>query len=219
MIGMKVHGQSALWMAVAIMIMANVLTAGGSLGGADSGGSDVSKVEIRGDVASGTYLWNAYNFGGFFYDFRAEKWTETLKVSSISGRDIPVDNLIYETRPVTRNYQVYNNKNIPVNGKSSYYLIGWQGKNYVALKGKANKFVNLLLEHNPKPEDVKPLTVGERWDLPEGYSVISQCLLLLSPLLRQPDLYFIKMVLKLKIGQFNRGKYSIIPGKLPVKLM
>lgn len=77
------HGRRALWIAVGIMIMANVLTASGSTVG---DGSDMNKVGIRSDV-----------------------------VSSINGREIPINNLIYETHPVTRIYQVYHTENNPVN--------------------------------------------------------------------------------------------------------
>jgi hypothetical protein len=59
----------------------------GSGSGSSGGGGGV---EIRGEVAErGPFVWDAYNFQAFFYDLKGDGKTETLIVSTITGRTIP----------------------------------------------------------------------------------------------------------------------------------
>ncbi len=50
-----------------------------------------------------------------------------------------------------------------------YYVVDWQGDKYVALKGKTNKLVKLILEQRNKEK--KALTVGETWDIGGGWTL------------------------------------------------
>ncbi len=50
-----------------------------------------------------------------------------------------------------------------------YYVVDWQGDKYVALKGKTNKLVKLILEQRNKEN--KALAIGETWDIGGGWTV------------------------------------------------
>ena len=58
--------------------------------------TDPGTYQIRGQVVSNPqdFLWSASNFAGFFYyDLNEDITTESLRVSGISGRVIPVNGL------------------------------------------------------------------------------------------------------------------------------
>ncbi|MCZ7385592.1 MAG: SUMF1/EgtB/PvdO family nonheme iron enzyme [Candidatus Methanoperedens sp.] len=55
-----------------------------------------------------------------------------------------------------------------------YYVVDWQGDKYVALKGKTNKLVKLILEQ--KNIENKVLTVGETWDVGGGWTLTAQAI-------------------------------------------
>jgi len=55
-----------------------------------------------------------------------------------------------------------------------YAIAGWQGEKYVAVNGKADKLAKLILELGSAVSDKKTLTVGETWDMGEGYTLTAQ---------------------------------------------
>ncbi len=134
-----------------------------------------ASAEIRGTKATGTASWNAQNFAGFWYDIDSDKSTESLVVSgSISDRNRFIDsgNLQYNTFVISIPFKLYTAKGFTVDGKSSYYAVGWQGQRYLAVNGKANKLTKLVLEQ--ESSDSKVLSVGQTWDMGDGYTLTAQ---------------------------------------------
>lgn len=109
--------------------------------------SIASAVEIRGTVSDGTLLeWNAQNFAGFFYDLDKNLSSESLIIEEINDNVIPENKLIYKTQkiPVQFEYSKFTDKPVIDNSKT-YDLVGWQAENWVALNGKTNKLVKLVV--------------------------------------------------------------------------
>ncbi len=132
-------------------------------------------IEIRGSKATGQASWNAQSFAGFWYDIEADKSTESLVVrGSINdyNRFIEPGNLQYTTSDTDVPFRVYSAIGLPVDGKTSYYAIGWQGQKYIAINGKANKLSKLVLEQ--ESQESKILGVGQTWDVGDGYTLTAQ---------------------------------------------
>ncbi|MCG2759266.1 MAG: hypothetical protein L6263_12660 [Desulfobacteraceae bacterium] len=146
--------------------------------------------EVRGKISESgsTRVWHAFNFGGIWYDFKANLDTELIEISpseSLTSLDRTIDknNLNYSTSKVLRRYQVSRQLNLSVpNGLDCtsgyktpnggcYAIAGWQGRGYVAVNGKANKLAKLILEMCSAVDDKKTLTVGETWDMGDGYTL------------------------------------------------
>ncbi|HWQ96078.1 MAG TPA: S-layer protein domain-containing protein [Candidatus Methylomirabilis sp.] len=86
--------------------------------------SPINSVEIRGEVAEGPFLWDAYNFPVFFYDFQGDVKTENLNISYINGRIIPPGQLIYSTIPEEMSFNYSN--------FGKYQVIGFMAEKYFA---------------------------------------------------------------------------------------
>ncbi|NOR48497.1 MAG: PGF-pre-PGF domain-containing protein, partial [Methanosarcinaceae archaeon] len=127
------------------------------------------KVYIQDKIAGETFedtvgTWNSANFQGFIY-------TEQLMVWSLiiddSHRTIGEDNITYSTQPLLKDYQIYANEGIEVQGSGNYSVMGWLGDERVVIE----KWVvsDLVFEQNSI--DIKTLHSGETWDLGDGYSL------------------------------------------------
>jgi S-layer protein (TIGR01567 family) len=114
--------------------------------------------------------WDASNFPGFWReeDVSTEKLIIDQSLLNNSYRVIDKHNLIYTTKPITLNYEVYENANRTPTGTNGYYsALGWQGEKYVLLPDK--KIARIILEQNEFDERLmRPL---ETWNLGEGYSI------------------------------------------------
>ncbi len=138
--------------------------------------------EIRGTVASGTgqQSWNASNFAAFWYDLKANLKTESLQITApIVFRDILANTLWYNTSSVSRTLKVYQNgysstELLNAFPSGQYQIVGWQGQPYVAVKSKANKLSKLIIEHGNATDEKKTLTVGETWDIGDGWTITAQ---------------------------------------------
>ena len=139
------------------------------------------------------YIWNVYNFEGFFYDLRDDLGMEKLTIFqsdlSTAQRIIDKNNLVYTTMAQPKALKVAialniegNNEGLTAKGleqaapgkafdKGQYYIIGWQAEKYVALNGRVNKLTKLILEHGTSAADKKTLTVGETWEIGEGWTL------------------------------------------------
>ncbi len=53
----------------------------------------------------------------------------------------------------------------------NYYILGWQAQPYVALNGKVDKLAKLVLEQGSAASDKKTLTVGETWEVGDGWTL------------------------------------------------
>ncbi len=114
--------------------------------------------------------WGASNFPGFWReeDVSTEKLIIDQSLLNNSYRVIDKHNLIYTTKPITLNYEVYENANRTPTGTNGYYsALGWQGEKYVLLPDK--NIARIILEQNEFDERLmRPL---ETWNLGEGYSI------------------------------------------------
>jgi hypothetical protein len=76
-------------------------------------------------------VWNKSNFGGFCYDLGDDACigTETLTIAAgtLQGpnidRTIDGNNLTYTTSPIPREYEVYKNEGLTVDGDSNYSIV------------------------------------------------------------------------------------------------
>jgi|GEM_PF-1766521 len=130
--------------------------------------------EIRGMLASGAeaQTWDPYSFAGFYYDLDQDIKTEKLEISGISGRTIEKGNLTYQTYSTPKYFDVYKYRGILVNGEANYSVMGWKGKQYVAINGKTNNTIRTVLEQGST--DKKTLTIGETWDIGDGWTLMAQ---------------------------------------------
>ncbi|CAD6492202.1 MAG: S-layer protein [Candidatus Argoarchaeum ethanivorans] len=132
--------------------------------------------EIRGMLTNGTetQTWDSYSFAGLYYDLDQDIKTEKLEISGISGRTIEKGNLTYQTHSTHKYFNVYKYKGLLVNGEANYSVIGWKGEQYAAINEKANKIARIVVEQDNTPSDKKTLTIGETWDIGDGWSLTAQ---------------------------------------------
>ena len=138
--------------------------------------------------------WNAYNFAGFWYDLTDDLMSENLKIVDITSRTIDKDKLLYNATVQAVQFKVNSEKNLivenglnaalvkdavnatdgayNVTGGGYYAKIGWQAQEYVALNGKGNKLAKIVYEQDAA--DKKTLTIGEVWDIGDGYTLTAQ---------------------------------------------
>lgn len=139
--------------------------------------------EIRGAVWNETPIngfggtgktaeWNAHNFAGFWYDLDTNSFSESLKITELSGRVIPDKSMNYYISGIRIPYVVTKQKGlIPEQTDGTYIAAGWGGDKQVAIKGKINKLSKILLEQGTKASEKKTLAVGESWELDGGYTL------------------------------------------------
>jgi S-layer protein (TIGR01567 family) len=134
----------------------------------------------KGQVAFGPMIWNASNFPAFWHDDSISGENLTVQQSDLGSnqRTIHNYNLIYSTMARIIPYRAYTETGLTVekglecqygSGGGCYAKVGWLGKPYVAVQGKANKLAELVLEQNST--ESKNLSVGATWNLGEGYSL------------------------------------------------
>lgn len=113
--------------------------------------------------------WNAGNFAGFWRDMETGASGETLVIKqnmNNSNRKIEKHNLVYRTEPVSLNYQVYRHTGkAPEGTDGMYQAVGWMGEKYVYMGG--NRLAKIIFEQNESDE--KEMTIGESWELGDGY--------------------------------------------------
>jgi len=148
--------------------------------------AEVTELEIRGEVESGTVIepvWNSLNFAAFWYDLDEGTFTETLKINATLDKDnrmIDEKDLIYTTSPKSQNYEVCDEYNDPtdtlgivkIEGDVVYYIEGWLAEEYVAVNNNADILSKLLVEF--EGDDKKTLSTGEAWDLGSGFTLTAQ---------------------------------------------
>lgn len=147
------------------------------------GATEVNEIEIRGEIQNftaqtGNITWNAYNFAAFFYDIDENIGPEQLTILdcglSDTQRTIGEYKLIYTTCPVYQNYELYENEGLTVEsdntgGDSGYYVEGFMAEKYIAVDGRADQLVKLLVEF--EDDDKKTLQMDEAWNLGGGFAL------------------------------------------------
>jgi S-layer protein (TIGR01567 family) len=156
-----------------------------------------TQVEVRGTVVNATALinagqgatWDATDFAGFWYDLKNNLATENLNIQAFKDvRTIDKEKLWYNTTRAPQiykvseekglNYTIENGLDVNLNKASApaqgnyYALVGWMAEKYVGINGKNNKLAKLVLEQ--EKADKKTLTVGETWDMGDGYTLTAQ---------------------------------------------
>ena len=105
------------------MILVLLLIGAICMGGA--GAVTVDTVEVRGSVVNidgaqtTDLVWNAHNFGAFWYDLNDNLMTEVLTISAnalSAPGDLTVDKdmLLYTTTPVYMQYELYKKEGLVV---------------------------------------------------------------------------------------------------------
>ncbi len=156
-----------------------------------------TSVEIRGQVVSVIGItdntvrtWDASNFAGFWYDLKDNLSTETLQVTKVTGRNIDgstTQDLIYMTNKTNKTLKVVENGKINATDpdivrldpaaplkEGKYPVLGWQAQPYIPVKGNSKKLVKLILEQGNSSAEKKTLTVGETWDIGDGWTLSAQ---------------------------------------------
>ena len=160
-----------------VLVVAAVLACAGM--GAGVLEFDCEAVQLTG-AQTGDAVWNSSNFGGFCYNLSDDACTgtETLTIAAYTlegpdiDRTIDEDCLIYTTSPRWREYELYRNLGLTVDGNSSYWIEFWMGEEYVAINRSANRPAKLLVEWDGT--DTKTLATGEEWDLGGGFSLVAK---------------------------------------------
>ena len=140
-------------------------------------------LEVRGNVvdldpggAQPDLVWNAANFGAFWYDLDDNLMTEELTITagtlSMWDRTIDEECLIYQTSPVYQQYEVNRNEGLTVDGDTGYYLEGWMAERYVAINGKADTLCKLLVEF--EDDDNETLVEYKPWNMTGGFALDAQ---------------------------------------------
>ncbi|GEM_PF-1622620 len=159
-----------------VLVVAAVLACAGM--GAVALEFDGEVVQLTG-AQTGDAVWNSSNFGGFCYNMSDDACvgTETLTIAAytLEGPDInrTIDEgcLIYTTSPTWREYELYRNLGLTVDGNSRYWVEFWMGEEYVAIN-RSGRPAKLLVEWDST--DTMTLATGEGWDLGGGFSLVAQ---------------------------------------------
>ncbi|MCZ7384295.1 MAG: S-layer protein domain-containing protein [Candidatus Methanoperedens sp.] len=142
--------------------------------------------------------WTAYNFAGFWYDLKEGLQSETLNINATNttailvngNRNITKQTVYYNTTRRFVRYKVndanqtnnFVEKGLDSSGTKQtsgvagthYAKLGWFAEPYVAVNGKANKLAKLIIEQGSSSSDKKSLTVGETWDIGDGWTLTAQ---------------------------------------------
>ena len=140
-----------------------------------------------GSTQLSSYMWDVNNFDGFWYDLDEGISSETLEIGGLfspleveinnNNNTIPENVLVYQTTRQNKTLKIVESGIISNNILNSfpngqYNILGWQGELYIALKGDAKKLVKLILEQGSTEEKI--LTIGEIWDLGDGWTLAVQ---------------------------------------------
>ncbi len=119
--------------------------------------------------------WDALNFAGLWYDLDTGSYSETLKITNLSGRVIHEGNLDYTSSAIRLTYIVTQRTGkTPDVTDGTYTAIGLGGDKYAAIKGKTNKLTRIILEQGTSLVEKKTITVSETWDMGDGYTLTAQ---------------------------------------------
>ncbi len=140
-------------------------------------------------------VWTPQSFAGFFYDLKDNLGKEQLKITSIgiNNDTIPEKALVYSTQAEPKQLKVvkeaYNGSGATASSaglervgttafssNGEYYVLGWQAETYVAMNGKVDKLAKLIIEHGTSASEKKTLTVGETWDIGNGWTLSAQAI-------------------------------------------
>ncbi len=152
---------------------------------------DEKKLPQIGSTQLPSYKWDAQNFEGFWYDLKTGSTGETLEIGGQLGnsltapidhnmRILPKNTLVYLTVKQVKTLKVYQNNKANVDitnafgDPASYNVVGLQAQPYVAIKNKANKLSKLIIEQGSATSEKKSLTVGETWDIGDGWTLTAQ---------------------------------------------
>ena len=155
--------------------------------------SAANSVEIRGQISNegSIHEWNASTFPAFWHNLKNDLRSETLTIDpseslTSSDRDLDENHLTYTVQRTLKKYKVQSNKGLTVEnglnypeGKvvqdgTHYGLVGFFGAKRVAVKGDTSKLTKLIFEQGDTAEKV--LTVGETWDMGEGWTLTAEAI-------------------------------------------
>jgi S-layer protein (TIGR01567 family) len=89
-----------IWLMVALAIIAMHIV----LLSAASAQEPVEAAEVRGHISNGDGIWNARDFGWFYYDLDKDTGGEQLKIS-LEGRSAPKGQIVYTSKAWSRQFE------------------------------------------------------------------------------------------------------------------
>ncbi|MFZ3060051.1 MAG: S-layer protein domain-containing protein [Candidatus Methanoperedens sp.] len=136
-----------------------------------------------------SYRWDAQNFERLYFDLQTGTPAEILEIGGSFGavlntildhnrRIIPANTLVYRTLKRKKPLKAvgfgieYAAELLRVFPDGQYNILSWQGQPYITIKGKANKLSKLIIEQGSAEK--KFLTVGETWDIGDGWTLTAQ---------------------------------------------
>ncbi|MDI9395242.1 MAG: S-layer protein domain-containing protein [Euryarchaeota archaeon] len=136
-------------------------------------GSSGSRIWDENTGQNLTYTWTPQTYSGFYYDLDTGEGSESMTIHLTAGsRNIPKNELKYETKPIETKFEYRN--------WGSYQVIGFMAERYFAGYTKNSRFVNddisvisegqlskILIDN----DDKKSLYTGSSLILDEGYSL------------------------------------------------
>ncbi|MCZ7380253.1 MAG: S-layer protein domain-containing protein, partial [Candidatus Methanoperedens sp.] len=160
-----------------------------------SNGSHYPAIGTNSSLGTG---WTAFNFAGFWYDLKEGLQSESLNINAANttsilvagNRNISKQMVFYNTTRQFVRYKVndanqsnnFVEKGLDASGTKQtsgvagthYAKLGWFAEPYVAMNGKSNKLAKLIIEQGSSSSDKKSLTVGETWDIGDGWTLTAQ---------------------------------------------
>jgi S-layer protein (TIGR01567 family) len=140
-------------------------------------------VEVRGNVLDSGNLssvaWDGLNWSGLYFSLNdVGSNTEILYYQNINPENpaigqtsdnnvIDKEELIYSTHSYNKKFKL--SAKTAATGVSTYSIIPWFGKKYIAVDDDARKITTIITEQGGDAE--KDLKEGESWDLGKGYSL------------------------------------------------
>lgn len=149
---------------------------------------DERKLPSIGSAELPSYKWDANNFEGFWYDLKTGITGETLVIEE-KLEDIPIDHIYriipentlwYSTARQAKTLKALESGIFSLDlhhafgAGGTYSVVGWQGQPYVAIKDNAKKLTKLIIEQGNATSEKKSLSVGETWDIGDGWTLTAQ---------------------------------------------
>ncbi len=118
--------------------------------------------EIRGSVQTGSAVWTAATFAGFYYDLDADVSSEYLNVTA-TGRTIADQDLVYSSDIQTVGYDFGDWDS----ADTTYEKIGFLAEEYIPVNSDPAILSKLILD----TDDKFTLRTGQTLDLGEGFAI------------------------------------------------
>ena len=116
--------------------------------------------------------WDGLNFPGFWYDLDSNSFSEELEINNLTGRRIPIGDLVYNISGIKIPLPLTRIKGTDMYGTNvSYLAFGLGTDKYLAVNGKSGVFSKVLLEPTNNRFDKRTVVQDDIWELDEGFNL------------------------------------------------